>query len=196
MADATVAPARAEDTLLSASPYALWPLLVLMAVCGAVFVLIGVLFNGWFVLFMIPVLITLAMMLLKRVQLNRLAEVHDALAGEEVIDVAQAANFFGQRSRGLKQVRGNGVLALTTSKLYFLMWAPRRELVIPHRQICDVDIVDSFLQKTKFQPLLKVVFRPLGAVEGADDAAAWLVSDPERWREQIVSSVPALQRSE
>jgi hypothetical protein len=86
------------------------------------------------------------------------------------------ANFFGQESAGVTQLRGNGMLVLTDTELYFERLWPRREYRIPLAAIEAVETAHSFLGKTNFQPLLKVTFR---THNGQIDAMAWLVPDVE-----------------
>lgn len=92
------------------------------------------------------------------------------------------ANFFGLASRGMGQVRGNGVLILTSSSLYFRMLLPSRELEIPIAAISGVRTPKSFLGKTKGRKLLQVDFR---GTSGEGDSAAWLVGDLDRWVTEI-----------
>ncbi len=95
------------------------------------------------------------------------------------------ANLFGIQSRGMKQIRGNGILILTASQLYFRMLLPRRELMIPLSSITAVETPKSFLGKTKGRKLLKIDFRN---DIGGTDSAAWLVPDLEKWVETIKGS--------
>ena len=92
------------------------------------------------------------------------------------------ANLFGVQSGGMKQIRGNGILLLTSSQLYFRMLLPRRELLVPLGSITSVETSERFLGKTKGRKLLKVDFRN---DVGGTDSAAWLVPDPEKWVETI-----------
>jgi len=87
------------------------------------------------------------------------------------------ANFFGQRSRGPAQVRGNGGLALTEDALWFGQLVPERDLEIPLSAVRGVHIERSFMGKTKGGPIVVVDF-DLG--EG-EDAAGWMVRDAESW---------------
>ena len=95
------------------------------------------------------------------------------------------ANLFGIQSRGMKQIRGNGILLLTASQIYFRMLLPRRELLVPLSSITAVETPKSFLGKTKGRKLLKVDFRN---DTGGTDSAAWLVPDPDKWVEAIRGS--------
>ncbi|MBN2586380.1 MAG: hypothetical protein JXA64_00580 [Candidatus Fermentibacteraceae bacterium] len=91
---------------------------------------------------------------------------------------APMANFFGLRSAGMKQVRGNGILLLTADRLYFRMLLPRRELTIPLDAVTSAGTVGSFLGRTKGRDLLEVDFTDEG---GSEDSAAWLVGDLQEW---------------
>jgi hypothetical protein len=50
--------------------------------------------------------------------------------------VVPGANFFGQESAGVGQVRGNGTLVLTSTALIFEMWVPQRVVEIPLNSHC------------------------------------------------------------
>jgi hypothetical protein len=89
------------------------------------------------------------------------------------------ANFFGTESRGVMQIRGNGILLLTDTDLVFGMFRPSREFLIPLANIVKIELVDSHLTKTVFQPLLKVYFTN---DEGDADSVAWWVANPTEWK--------------
>jgi hypothetical protein len=72
--------------------------------------------------------------------------------------IVPGANFFGQESHGVTQLRGNGTLVLTDNELYFERLLPRREYRIPLHAIRALETVTSYLGKSIFRPLLKVVF--------------------------------------
>lgn len=96
--------------------------------------------------------------------------------------IDRAASFFGQESRGVAQVRGNGTLILTDAELIFELWVPHREFRIPLRQIQSLENPTAFLGKSRFTPLLKVVYTN---AQGRPDAMAWQVSDLSGWMRQI-----------
>ncbi|PWH12834.1 MAG: hypothetical protein DDG60_11580 [Anaerolineae bacterium] len=96
--------------------------------------------------------------------------------------VERAANFFGRESRGVMQMRGNGILVLTDAELIFEMWLWNTEVRIPLRSIQSVETPLSFLGKSRLTPLLKVVYT---TPEGGTDAVAWQVSDLSGWVRQI-----------
>jgi hypothetical protein len=89
------------------------------------------------------------------------------------------ANFFGVESRGMTQIRGNGLLFLTSHELVFGMFTPASEVVIPLTNITTIDTVKWHLGKSVFQPLLKVYFVN---EEGVQDSVAWWVANPEDWK--------------
>jgi hypothetical protein len=98
-------------------------------------------------------------------------------AGKHVVRESIGANFFGQSSRGMAQLRGNGALVLSNDELYFVKFAPRRELVIPLSTVTSISTPRSHLGKTVGWRLLRVDFRsPSGA-----DAAAWAVLNLDEW---------------
>ena len=132
-------------------------------------------------------LFTMIIIMSRRFGARRAHEVVSQFEGKTIHGVTSNANFFGQQSKGLGQVRGNGVLVLTEDELYFQLWAPKRELKIPYAALRGVEVVKSFLGKTKFKPLLKVDFEN---DQGEADAAAWLVSNLDQWKsglEKIVA---------
>jgi hypothetical protein len=105
-------------------------------------------------------------------------DLEQRLAPKDVLTADLFSNFFGQKSRGLAQIRGNGGLVLLRDRLYFLLAVPRRELVIPLENITDVSLPMSFLGKSVLRPLLRVDF---STAVGAD-AAAWALRDPGQWK--------------
>ena len=108
-------------------------------------------------------------------------QVKRKFAGKHVVRESIGANFFGQSSRGMAQIRGNGALVLTTDELYFVMFAPRRELVIPLSTVTSVSTPRSHLGKTVGWRLLRVDFRsPSG-----EDAVAWAVLDLDEWTSDL-----------
>lgn len=108
----------------------------------------------------------------------------------EVILSDPAANFFGLESKGSAQVRGNGALALTADHLWFSLLTPQTEITIPLADVLEVSLVEGHLGKTMASPLVHVRFR---AADG-EDAAAWLVRDPERWQREIAARAGAAPR--
>lgn len=96
--------------------------------------------------------------------------------------IDRAASFFGQESRGRTQMRGNGTLILTDSDLVFEMWVPNKQFRIPLQKIQALENPSSFLGKSRFAPLLKVVYT---GEQGTTDAMAWQVPDLSGWMRDI-----------
>ena len=132
-------------------------------------------------LFFAAVLVFLIRKLLK----TAMAEVYAEYPEHIRILTSPMANLFGIKSRGMKQIRGNGILLLTSSALYFRMLLPRRELLVPLSSITSVETPKSYLGKTKGMKLLKIDFRN---DVGDLDSSAWLVPDLEKWVETIRGS--------
>lgn len=117
--------------------------------------------------------------------LRNTARQKEASARERYPDARQidrAASFFGQESRGVTQMRGNGTLILTESDLIFEMWVPNNAFCIPLRSIQSLESPSSFLGKSRFTPLLKVVYTN---EQGTTDAMAWQVPDLGGWMRHI-----------
>jgi hypothetical protein len=92
------------------------------------------------------------------------------------------AMFFGQQSKGVRQLRGNGTLAITDRELYFRKWAPAAEHIIPISAIQVIETPLAFLGKSYGRPLLKIVYR---TDNEQTDAVAWYVPDLDSVREQL-----------
>lgn len=96
--------------------------------------------------------------------------------------IDRSASFFGQESLGAMQMRGNGMLILTDSELIFEQWVTNKEFRIPVRNIQAIENPKAFLGKSRFVPLLKVVYTNDQAVM---DAMAWQVRDLGGWMQLI-----------
>ncbi|MHA1508918.1 MAG: hypothetical protein ACTSO6_09485 [Promethearchaeota archaeon] len=120
--------------------------------------------------------------MVKKLFQQRISEILDEFKDKNIIISLNSANFFGQQSRKSTQVRGNGVLVLTAEELYFEMWRPKKILQIPISSVLKIEITKSFLRKSVFRKLLKVVFTKQ---EGEEDAAAWWVTSLEKWIEEL-----------
>lgn len=119
------------------------------------------------------------------VMLRRTARQKEASARERyptARHIDRAASFFGQQSHGVMQLRGNGTLILTDSDLIFERWVPNTEFRIPLRSIQALENPISFMGKSRFAPLLKVVYTN---EQGSVDAMAWQVPDLSDWVRRI-----------
>ena len=96
--------------------------------------------------------------LFKRKIQKRISEILNQFDQNDIEFVSENVNFFGIQSHKKRQVRGNGTLILTKNLLFFEMWWPKRQFSIEIKQIEGLEIVKSFLGKTRFKPLLKVKF--------------------------------------
>jgi hypothetical protein len=113
---------------------------------------------------------------------KRTREIKEKFAGNDILLTSRGANFFGQESKGLGQIRGNGVLLLTNKELYFGMWTPKKDFKIPIVAIKSIENPKSFLGKSVFRKLLKINF----INDGDDlDAAAWYVKDLVSWTQEL-----------
>ena len=118
------------------------------------------------------------MILLRRRRRALIAEIDARLARDGVVANEDGANFFGLESRGPWQVRGNGYLAASTREIVFVMWLPRKEIVIARDRITSIDRAKWHLGKTFGIPLLRVRFTDSAA---RPDTAAWAVADLPAW---------------
>lgn len=116
--------------------------------------------------------------MIKKLFRKRIHEILARFDNSDIILTSETANFFGQRSKDIRQIRGNGVLILMNSILFFEMWHPKKILEIPLSSIGQIEVTRSFLGKSRFKDLLKISFINL---EGERDEAAWLVEDLENW---------------
>lgn len=114
--------------------------------------------------------------------ISRQKEAHARERYPDARQIDRTASFFGQESRGGTQMRGNGTLILTDSDLIFEMWVPNKEFRIPLHNIQTIENPSSFLGKSRFTPLLKVVYL---SDHGATDAMAWQVIDLSGWMHRI-----------
>ena len=97
--------------------------------------------------------------------------------------ITSTANFFGQESKGLKQVRGMSQVVLLPNELYSEMLFPRRILKIPISAIREVDITKKwFLKKSRNKNLLIVHFIN---ESGEEDSAGWQIPRLESYKRII-----------
>ena len=145
-----------------------WQIVILvLALCAAILVVVyGV-----------------AFLVIRRLRDGAVLALRTDVGEEEVYHVADC-NFFGILSSGIAQVRGNGLLALTSAGLRFRMLAPKRTLFIPRASVHGVSNPRWFLKKSKARDLLRVDFIN---DQGQEDAAAWLLRDLPWWNEAVES---------
>ncbi|MEC9490176.1 MAG: hypothetical protein UMU04_04450 [Halanaerobiales bacterium] len=143
-------------------------------------------FNQKTFVLLIPVLLAVLYFIISRtisaVKRKRAEELFTNYHKDRIIYFSREVNFFGQKSEGRTQLRGNGSLLLTPDELHFLKWVPKKNIVIPLDDIEKVERVNSFLGKSKNRELLKIEF---SNQQGKKDSAAWLLDNMHAW-EQVI----------
>lgn len=122
----------------------------------------------------------------RKLQKKRYKELLAIVPQEAILMVSSSANFFGVASRKGRQIRGNGVLAVTREQVVFLQWVPKKRLTIPIRSISHVSSVKAFNGKTRFRPLLKIEFTD---EIGQQEAGGWLVTNLDQWLNTLKSLI-------
>ncbi|MCQ3930649.1 MAG: hypothetical protein DPW16_09320 [Chloroflexi bacterium] len=98
--------------------------------------------------------------------------------------IVPMANFFGQESKGVTQLRGNGIMVITSSEVYFQQLVTNREWHIALGSIQMVETTKSHLGKSIGRPLLKIRYiNP----EGRVDTVAWWVKNLDEVLQTIES---------
>lgn len=95
------------------------------------------------------------------------------LKGEALLFRANGANFSGRASQKAR-LRGNGILALTPSRLFFVMWAPKLTLELPLSNVSGARLETAFLGRTG--PALVVDFEDRA---GTKDSCGWVTPQAE-----------------
>ncbi|MBK8139396.1 MAG: hypothetical protein IPK52_26845 [Chloroflexi bacterium] len=119
--------------------------------------------------------------------LRRMADKSEASMRErfpEALLVVRGALFYGQQSKGVKQLRGNGTLVVTSGEIIFERWLPKAEYRIRIADITSVDTPRGFLGKNTGRLLLAVSYSSL---TGQSDAMAWDVRDLNAVKSRIES---------
>jgi hypothetical protein len=110
-------------------------------------------------------------------RLRRVAQRSEGDARQQYPDarlIDAGALFFGQQSRGVTQMRGNGTLIVTDSAVIFQQWVTNKEFRIPLSAIQSIENPSSFLGKWQGVPLLKINFL---SDSGQADSMAWRLRD-------------------
>jgi len=108
-------------------------------------------------IYFLPILIIFVMyVLIKYLEKTKAEKILKNYSKQEIKAFSSNVNFFGIKSQGMTQIRGNGALLLTKEYLYFQMWIPKKEIKIPIDKMEKIEEVKSFLGKSKFRPLLKI----------------------------------------
>ena len=134
------------------------------------------------------VLFCLLRLILSTVRSNLQDQIRDRFPPEDILAATIRANFFGQQSKGGRQIRGNGALVLTRDTVYFLRAVPRKEYTIGMDAITAVSLPRSFNGKSiLFYPLLCIHYTTCGG----SDAMAFAVKKPDAWKAAIEKLVSA-----
>jgi hypothetical protein len=141
--------------------------------------LIQPLLASWLLWTLLPIgLFSLVLALVVFWSLRRARKVlEQEFADRNVIKLSPMANFFGQESLGVRQMRGNGTLVLTDDELWFRRLLPKRDYSVPLNTITGVGTKKSHLGKTRFKPLLHVEY----ATPAGPDSIAWDVPNVDEW---------------
>jgi hypothetical protein len=119
---------------------------------------------------------------LKKLFKKRIDEILSKNRDKTILISDDMANFFGQESQGVRKVRGNGVLILTEEQLFFGMWKPKKEMIIPIKSILEISNPKSHMHRSAFKLLLKISFKN---ESGNLDSAAWYVKHFNKWNEHL-----------
>jgi len=120
--------------------------------------------------------------MLKKIFKKRISEIREKYKDENVLIINDTSNFFGLESLGVWKVRGSGVLLLTEEELFFGMWKPKKELLIPVKSIIKVTNPKSHMHRSAFRPLLKITFNN---EKGESDSAAWYIRNLDKWNDVL-----------
>jgi len=134
-------------------------------------------------LYLLPLVIILILyFVIKYLEKTKAQKILKNYNKEEIKAFSSNVNYFGVKSKGMTQIRGNGALLLTKEYLFFQMWIPKKEIKIPLDKIEKIEEVRSFLGKSKFMPLLKIDFIDENEQK---NSAAWLVKNLQKWKQII-----------
>jgi len=121
---------------------------------------------------------------LKNANLKALREMDDMFPGEVILH-QDGVNFFGRKSLGFGQVRGNGLLILTERKLLFRQAAPSRWFEVPIDRITGIENPRSFMGKGFVGGLLVVNYTN---EHGEADAIGWAIRDFNSWNNLLTTA--------
>lgn len=143
-------------------------------------------FNQKTFILLVPVLLAVlfytARSILNNLKRKRAEELFKNYHKDRIIYFSREVNFFGQKSKDGLNIRGNGSLLLTPDQLHFKKWLPDQDLIIPLKDIKNVERVDSFMGKSKNKPLLKIDFNNKN---GEIDSAAWFLDNMHNWEKVL-----------
>ena len=115
--------------------------------------------------------------MLQKIFKKRINEIYENFRDIELLISDDRANFFGQKSLEVRKIRGNGVLLLSKKDLFFGMWKPKRDYLIPVSNITRISNPKSHMHRSINRPLLKIDFKN---EQGESDSAAWYVRELDK----------------
>ena len=136
----------------------------------------------------IVIIIVLVMFAIRAVSAKMLIKVKEELTekySSEHFRDKTSANFFGLRSDGAGQVRGNGVLLLSDRMLIFRLLIPARWYEVRIENIFKISHPWSFLGKSHLSKLLVIDFTD---DQGQENAIGFLVKEPDEWAKKIIEA--------
>lgn len=143
-------------------------------------------FNQKTLLLLIPIFAALLFYLFNKListlKRKRAEELFENYHKDRIIYFSKEVDFFGQKSAGRTQIRGNGSLLLTPDQIHFLRWLPKKDIIIPLENIKNIERVRKFLGKKKKDELLKIDFNNY---QQDIDSAAWYLDNMQAW-EQVI----------
>ena len=107
--------------------------------------------------------------------------VADKFDKKDILGATTRATFFGIKSKGGAQIRGNGALVLTGNEIYFIRAVPQKEYKIPISSIRKVSMPRIFNGKSALVPLLCIAYD----TGYGEDSMAWAIKDAKKWKEKI-----------
>ncbi len=103
---------------------------------------------------------------------KKIAMVSDKFNEVEIFFKDTRANYYGIKSKGVGQARGNGIFVLTKTEIYFTRFFSKVDISIPLSSIRGIREGKSFLGKSRFVSLLILEY-------GEGEEIAWAVTDLE-----------------
>ena len=152
-------------------------LLIMIVVFGAV-ISVGVLFL-------------VIVGFLRGMRRNKADDVTEKLSPEGILSFSPKENFFGQKSKGPGQTRGNGVWTLTQKRLYFELYASDHVIDIPFESVTGTRKEKNFLGRSAPRDWLLVL--EFTNDSGLPDECAWAFSDLENQR-KLIEQAAGIQR--
>jgi hypothetical protein len=137
------------------------------------------------ILAVVAALLVAVMLWVRRAVRRSQRTLQAALAGRPVV-AAENALSLGVASRGKRQLRGSGTLALCHDRVLFVQWAPSSVLEILFADITRVDTTKVHLGKSVGARLLRISWM---TPDGGDEIA-FQVRDVDHWLAALPSVAP------